>query len=111
MPTYPASLPSPMLDGYSLRPVDGGILRGMDGLARQRRRHATGHEVTLTWLAEPGDFALLSQWLDTYGMAWFTITLSLGDTAAPVTARLVGTWSAAHLGTHWRVTATMEVRP
>jgi hypothetical protein len=109
---FPSTLPAPLIDGYRLRPAEGGILRGMDGLARQRRRHVAGVDVAIGWnAAELGDFALLCGWLDTYGAAWFNITLDLGGGATTVTARLIGTWAAAKQGNIWRVTAQVEVRP
>lgn len=111
MPTFPSTLPAPLIDNYRVRPIEGGILRGMDGLTRQRRRHVTGHEVTAAWSVEPGDFALLCAWLDLYGAAWFTITLDLGGGATAVTARSIGTWAATKEGDRWRVTVQIEVRP
>jgi hypothetical protein len=111
MPTFPASIPAPLIDGYAVRPIKGRVLRSsLDGLAQTRQRMQTGHEVDLSWCCEPSDFALLSGWLDTYGHDWFTINLNIGEGAATQSARLIGTWAASAKANTWRVTARVEVR-
>lgn len=121
MPSWPATLPAPVYDGYQLTPVDPVIRSDMEvGAARVRRRTAARNDqVAVSWLFTNAQMAVFRAWYDNAstgaagGAAWFTgISLALGASGLVSSeARFAGIWQASALpGLNWRVTARLEVR-
>ncbi len=116
MPTFPATLPEPQLNGYSIQSRDITIRSAMDGgIPRVRRRFTGGlppHQISVKWRVSQIDFALLDGWLDSYGHDWFNIVIANHLGRSTWQARLTGAWSAVPLGTTdwWEVSASLEVK-
>lgn len=121
MATWPASLPSPRIDGYSINPADQVIRTEMDaGNTRARRRTTSRKDIfPVAWVLDQTDMATFRAWFDDSstgangGQAWFAMGLLTGDSASKqtVTCRFSGPWKADYLGKgFWSVTAQLEVR-
>lgn len=111
MPTFPAFLPAPLIEGYGLQPRDATIRSAMDGgTTRVRKRHTASGltRVSVKWRISRADYALFDAWLETYGHDWFDITLAEGAAQA----RLVGDYTATLSGAAiWDIAAELEVKP
>lgn len=120
MATFPATLPAPRLSGYQLTPADQTIRTDMEvGTARQRRRTAARNDqVSVAWMFTDAQMAAFRTWFDgsteaAGGAAWFNgLSLVLGNSGfTAAECRFVGTWTADLIsGTHWQVSAKLEVR-
>jgi len=116
MATWPATLPAPETDGYTIEPQQAFIRTDMDqGPARQRRRFTTApthHQVK--WILTEAQLATLESWFDgsiNGGASWFAISLRNGQGLQTVEARFIAPFQAAKLpGLSYAVTATLEVR-
>lgn len=118
MAAWPATLPAPLLSGYSLQLADNVARTDMDsGPGRARRRSAARNDrVTVAWVltaAQMGDFR---DWFDDAaqaagGAGWFSVSLDVGDGTASYDARFLAAPSAELLGNGaWRVSASWELR-
>ncbi len=115
MPTFPAYLPAPQIDGYGLQPRDAIARSAIEGGIPSLRRRFTARpimQVNATWRLSLADFGNYANWANAYGHDWFDIDLAgpLGiDTCQ---ARFIGAWSAAPLVStaRWEVSAQIEVR-
>lgn len=120
MATWPAVLPAPLAEGYTLSPGDQTIRTDMEvGAARVRRRTtARNDQLNVGWTLTVAELDTLRDWFDddvtgiAGGTAWFTVALDVGtgSTTASVEARFVGPFKTARLGKKWLVTATLETR-
>lgn len=119
MPTWPATLPAPMVAGYALNPVDMTARTEMEaGPARVRRRSSARVDmVPVQWSVSDAQMAIFRAWFDdpaeaNGGAAWFTVSLLMGNGGTQtVSARFSGIWQAAYVPhLRWQVQATLEVR-
>lgn len=120
MATWPATLPAPLLSGYSVSPREQVARTEMDGGNTRARRRTTARidMVTATWSLTDTEMATFRAWWDgatdaAGGASWFTITLRAGyGGTESVDARFAGPWQAEEITPRkWRVSATLEVRP
>lgn len=118
MATWP-SLPNPLVDGYTLSPVDQTVRTDMEvGSPRVRRRtSARNDQVDVNWRFTDAQMATFRTWFDSSdncagGASWFTIDLPIGATGMEShECRFIGAWQAQALpGLNWQVTAKLEVR-
>jgi hypothetical protein len=116
-PTWPATLPAPLVSGYGIQPNDQTIRTDMEsGSPRVRRRTAARlDEYALSVSLSDAQMAIFRAWWDddaAGGAAWFTMSLWAGDGGADsVEARFKGPWRADMIGNHrWLVSGTVEVR-
>jgi len=120
MSSWPTTLPAPLANGYSLKPVDQSIRTNMEvGAARSRRRtFARNDKVPVSWLFSDDQMAIFRTWFEhgttgaAGGAAWFSIVLSIGTGGmATVTARFIGPFTANRIDrANWVVTAELEIR-
>lgn len=120
MPSFPSSLPGPLLPGYSMEPVDPVARTDMEvGAPRSRRRtRARNDQVSCTWGFTDAQMAVFRAWFDddatgiSGGASWFSIVLDVGTgSAVSVEARFVGIFKATKpAALHWDVSAKLEVR-
>ena len=118
MATWPATLPTPLVDGYELSPSDQTIRTDMEiGSARQRRRTvARNDHVSVAWVFDETQMTSFRAWFDDAvagvagGAAWFTTQLRIGSGLESREARFIGPWSGQYDGQHWRIAAKLEVR-
>ena len=119
MPTFPATLPAALVDGYMLAPVDQTARSEMEvGAARVRRRTSSRNDlIDVSWIMSASQFATFRAWFEdsttgiSGGSSWFNMSLDVGDgsiTAEEV--RFKGPWKASRDSSVWRVTAQIEVR-
>lgn len=117
MPSWPVTLPAPLLAGYVISPTDESVRTDMDvGYARARRRTVQVKDsVTAVWTLSDADFASFRTWFEdgvnggAGGSGWFSMAWDNGMGAT--SARFIGTFKAERLdGPFWRVTATLEYR-
>ena len=91
MPTFPATLPAPLVNGFAYIPTDAVVRTQMDsGPARQRRRFTQFPTVfQATWRLTQAQLLAFEQFHHTSlsdGQAWFTLSLYTG---AGITASTV----------------------
>lgn len=117
MATFPLNLPSPLLDGYEVDPVESNARTDMEsGAARVRRRtSAKNDKVTLTWAFSDEEFKQFRAWYDTDingGASWFDMYLHTGSSSPNVQARFSGAFKASLITSrlHWKVSASLEIR-
>jgi hypothetical protein len=116
MPTWPSSLPAPLLTGYEINPEDPILRTQMDaGPDRVRRKFtAIPSRIPVRWRFTQAQFALFEAWhkleaLD--GAAWFSIALANGLGFQTMEAKFVKPPKKAPLsGMNWEVSAELEVR-
>lgn len=101
---YPATLPAPLINGYSLTVASGVIRSEIDTAQAQRRVFSTmPHTYTLTFIMTVAQLGAWQQWADTYGYRWFEISLPsfyAGNDnlrISPVIIRLTSGISASNL--------------
>ena len=119
MPSWPATLPAPMVAGYALNPVDMTARTEMEaGPARVRRRSSARVDmVPVRWSMTDAQMAIFRAWFDApflgnAGASWFSVNLLLGEGGfQTVEARFSGIWQAAYIPhMRWEVQATLEIR-
>jgi hypothetical protein len=115
MATWPSTLPAPLNEGYSIEPQQQTIRTDMEvGNPRVRRRTAARVDnIPVAWMMTNAQFSAFRTWFDgdgEGGAAWFTVAIPQGDETS-TEARFVDTFRAEKVAfTHWRITATLEVR-
>jgi hypothetical protein len=116
MATWPATLPAPTIEGYSLTPIDPVIRTDMEsGSARARRRSAARNDrVAVAWIFTDAQMATFRAWFDgdgAGGSAWFSLSLAIGSSGLTAqSCRFTAIWKADLLpGLNWRVTASLEI--
>lgn len=123
MAIWPATLPSPHVQGYSISPGDQTVRSDMEvGLARVRRRtSARNDQISLSWVMSDTQIATFRAWFDGTGTndlfggsVWFNgLYLPEGDggLSAP-DCRFVGPFTATPISgvILWSVSAKIEVR-
>jgi len=116
MENFPATLPAPSIDGYSINPEKSFIRTEMDtGPARQRQIFTAmpttvscGFKFTPAQMTEFRAFYMTD--VNT-GADWFRMSLDVGDGLLEYDVRFVEPWSANRLpGANWSVSANLEVR-
>lgn len=120
MSAWPSTLPSPLANGYAIKPVDLSIRTNMEvGAARVRRRSfARNDKVPVSWLFTDDQMAIFRAWFENGstgaagGASWFSVSLSVGTGGmSPVTARFVGPFTANRLDRfNWTVSGELEIR-
>lgn len=118
MATWPAALPKPLGEDYSLAVQDVSVRTDMDaGPARVRRRFTAAPDtVNLSWKFTEAEMATFRAFYEDdidYGAAWFNLSLKDGRAAGMATkeVRFAGPYNAAYIaGYGWHVSAAMEVR-
>ena len=120
IPLWPAVLPAPSPDGYSLTPVSVFSRTDMDnGTARQRRRFTrTPSYIAVSWMLTQEQFAVFEGFLEYeigLGTNWFQTRLLNGLGMTPVQARFKDDppYTAATQGSTGliiQVTASLEVK-
>ena len=117
MAAFPSNLPSPLLDGYEVAPVESTVRTDMEaGAARVRRRtSAKNDKVTLSWAFSDAEFKQFRAWHDADingGASWFDMYLHTGSASSNVQARFSGVFKASLIASrlHWKVSATLEIR-
>ena len=118
MPTFPASLPAPLVAGYTLAPVDQTARTDMEiGAARVRRRTAARNDlVDVSWLLSAAQFVAFRAWFEdgatgiSGGSSWFDMSMDVGAGPSVEEVRFKGAWKASRDSAMWRVTAQIEVR-
>jgi len=120
MAIWPTTLPTPLLNGYTIKPNDQTVRTDMDGgAARSRRRTMTrSDKVPVSWKFTDAQLVIFRAWFDdgvagaAGGSAWFTTSLPTGvGGLTSITARFIGPFTAPVLsGLSWNVTAELELR-
>ena len=119
MATWPATLPYPKSDGYTLSPLDQTIRTDMEfGPARARRRSmAKNDKLGVSWLFNDAQMAIFRAWYDSDtdaggGANWFDVSVKTGEGGISAkVCRFSGIWNATlQSGGFWLVTASLEVR-
>lgn len=116
MAAYPNIMPAPLVESYTLSPVDQTVRTDMEvGAARVRRRtYARNDLVEVSWLFTAAQMAAFRAWFEADaggGAGWFDVALDVGDGASSlVEARFKGPWKATRNNLLWRITAQLEVR-
>jgi hypothetical protein len=120
MSSWPSSLPSPLANGYAIKPVDQSIRTNMEvGAARVRRRSfARNDKVPVSWLFSDDQMAIFRAWFENGstgaagGACWFSTSLSIGTGGmVTATARFIGPFSANRLDRfNWTVSGELEIR-
>jgi hypothetical protein len=120
MSAWPSTLPSPLANGYSIKPVDQSIRTNMEvGAARVRRRtFSRNDKVPVSWLLTDDQMAIFRAWFEngstgaSGGASWFSTSLSMGTGGmSAVTARFVGPFTANRLDrSNWAVSGELEIR-
>ena len=114
---WPATLPLPTVQGYSVQPGEAIIRTEMEaGLARQRRRFTqVPTRVAVRWLMRRDQYAVFEawyRWKAQEGANWFTITLLGGLGLLEQEARFTKQFTARLLagGMLWEVVSELEIR-
>ena len=116
MANFPATLPAPSIDGYSIAPDKSMIRTDMDtGPARQRQIFTSfptmvscGFKFTPAQMTEFRSFYMTD--VNT-GADWFRMSLDIGDGVTEYDVRFVEPWNATRLpGANWSVSVKLEVR-
>ena len=117
MIVWPATLPLPTVQGYSVQPGEAIVRTEMEaGLARQRRRFThVPTKVSVRWLMRRDQYAVFEGWYRWHakeGANWFTITLLGGLGLLEQEARFTRQFSARLTagGMLWDITSELEIR-
>lgn len=119
MASFPSDLPAPLLEGYTLMPVDPSIRTDMEvgGQRVRRRTKARNDRVELSWCFTDAQMNTFRTWFedDTTGISggasWFDIKLNIGlGGATDEEARFAQMWKAQRDSQYWKVSATVEIR-
>lgn len=117
MASFPSNLPSPLVDGYAVSPVDQTARTDMEvGSARVRRRtFSTNDKVSLSWVFTDVEYQQFRVWHQSViagGASWFDIYLHTGQASPNVEARFVGPYKVAMVSARliWKVSADLEIR-
>lgn len=116
MANFPATLPAPSIEGYSINPDKSFIRTEMDtGPARQRQIFtAVPTMVQLGWRFTAEQMADFREFFKTdihQGTDWFQMELDIGDGRVTYGTRFTEPWQASFLpGGHWSVSGRIEVR-
>lgn len=117
MPTWPATLPHPLIDGYSLQILDNCERVQMEaGHARVRKMLAGDKDfLTVNWLMTNEQFTAFRAWYRdevSEGAAWFDTQMDYdGQGLKAVEARFASKWTVRHERPfRWRVAARLEIK-
>lgn len=115
MTSWPSILPSPLKDGYEIRPQDGILRTEMEaGPARQRREYTqVPTRIPVKWLFTSTEYAVFESWYlheAKEGSEWFEVELLGGLGLSLHEARLTRMFQAKPIGVVWEVTAEFEIR-
>ena len=114
--SWPATLPLPTIDGYSIRPGEAIVRTEMEaGPARQRRRFTqVPSRIAVRWLLRQDQFALFESWYRWHakeGAEWFEIDLLGGIGLSDHEARFTRQFEARPRGgVLWEVISELEIR-
>jgi len=117
MIVWPATLPLPTVQGYSVQPGEAILRTDMDaGLARQRRRFTeVPTKVSVRWIMRRDQYAVFEGWYKwnaKEGANWFTITLLGGLGLLDQEARFTRQFSSKLMagGNLWEISSELEIR-
>ena len=116
MALFPATLPAPLIDGYSGTQDQAFIRTDMEaGSQRQRQRFSAANtQMSISWLFTAAQMATFKTFFDTTinrGSDWFTYTLDLGAGDISYDARFTQPYQFSYVeGDNWRVSGNIEVR-
>ena len=111
---FPTTLPTPLAQGYSIRPYETAARAAMDiGGSRARGHNRSGpYSVGVRWLFTDAQLAAFEAWHDddiSQGADEFTARLAGSEGLETVTCRFLGPYSVSKVQQHWGVTAELEV--
>ncbi|KAF8818082.1 hypothetical protein [Rickettsia endosymbiont of Cardiosporidium cionae] len=113
---FPVTLPSPLVEGYRIRPDDALVRTDMDsGPSRQRRRFTSTTQInSVVWRLKQSQMALFESWYRRKareGAAFFKIDLLAGVGFTEHEARFFEQYTTEFLGADaWMVRANLEIR-
>lgn len=121
MATWPEGIPdTPLLSGYSFKPLDQTVRTAMDTGAPRVRRRTTGRldTVNVRFQFTDSEFNIFRNWFDNTiygGSEYFTgLNLRLGDSGSLDTyeCRFIGVYNSEYIDSKlgWMVTGTLEAR-
>ena len=114
-PAWPASLPAPRFDGYSIAQTAAFTRSNMDsGTARQRRRFvSTPKQITVSWRVTTSQLKTFEDFFSddlVEGTLWFTVPMASGAGLVSVLARFTEPPKEAGAGDPnlWDISGTLE---
>ena len=117
MPTWPATLPLPLIDGYGLQILDNCERVQMEaGHARVRKMQAGDKDfLAVNWLMTNEQFSAFRDWYRdevSDGAEWFDTQMDYdGQGLKAVEARFASKWTVRHEPPfRWRVAARLEIK-
>ena len=117
MPTWPATLPAPLIDGYTLQPFDNCTRSPMESGHQRVRLEFEGDKdfLTVNWLMTGDQFGAFRDWFKddiADGEAWFDAEMDYdGEGMKAVEARFAAKFAAKHEPpSRWRVSAKLELK-
>jgi len=116
MATWPSTLPTTVVNGYSISPQQSFIRTEMDqGPSRQRRRFTTTPtNFSINWFMTESEFGIFESWFRdeiNNGASWFYIELRNGKGMQTVEARFMESWEAGFVAPHYySVRSQLEIR-
>lgn len=115
MPTWPSTLPEPLLEPYAITPNDNAIRTDFEqGNSRARRRATANRErIAVEFLfetaAQMATFRTFWRTTLSDGVAWFDLPIDLGSGTVTLSVHFTQPYSAKPLGAGlWRVAAEIE---
>lgn len=119
MATWPATLPKPQADDYTVKPVDQTIRTEMEaGNVRVRRRFTRRRDhIGCICVMDKDQFATFREWFynpdeANGGASWFTTDILITgvvDDFESVDARFLAPWEASYIQMHYTVSFSLEV--
>lgn len=119
MPSFPSSLPLPLIEGYSIQPLDQVIRTDMEtGAPRARRRtKARLDRLSVRWRLSDAQMQIFRSWFSDDvngaggGSIYFSIPLRVGTGGIATNQARIVRWEASLLSPSlWEVAAELEVR-
>ena len=108
MPTWPTTLPAPLLADYRLTPIDQTLRTDMETGSPRVRRRTTARldRINIAWMFDATQMAAFRAFFDddlAGGTSWCNMTLDTGDDVASVEIRFSGPWQSQRNGRVWHV--------
>lgn len=116
MPTWPATLPAPLIEGYTLQPFDNCSRVQMEAGHQRVRLEFEGDKdfLTVNWLMTGAQLGIFRAWFKDDvgdGAAWFDTQMDYdGGGLKDVEARFASKFTSRHEPPfRWRVSAKLEI--
>ena len=117
MPTWPATLPHPLIDGYSLQILDNCERTPVEAAHARVRKMLAGDKdfLTVNWMMTNEQFSAFRDWYRdevSDGAEWFDTQMDYdGQGLKAVEARFASKWTVRHERPfRWRVAAKLEIK-